>query len=85
MTPKKTSKQSNDEELYTYIKHKRNKRKSKIKVGLVRASNLRNIFYERDITKWNCELYTISKVIDHAVPSYYLEPFPETYEDVLLK
>ena len=47
--------------------------------------NIRNTFFERDTSNWTHQIHTIIKTKDDQIHSYYLEPFPETYEDALLK
>ena len=61
-------------------------RTPKFKIGgLVRTSNLSNTVSKGDATIWSYELYTITKIIDDTKPSYYLDSFPERYNEALFK
>ena len=61
-------------------------RTPKFKIGgLVRTSNLGYTVSKGDATIWSYELYTFTKIIDDTKTSYYLDSFPERYNEALFK
>ena len=49
--------------------------------GLLRTSRLSNTVSKGDATIWSYQLYTIIKIIDDTIPSYYLDSFSERYNE----
>ena len=53
--------------------------------GLLRTSRLSNTVSKGDATIWSYELYTITKIVDDTIPGYYLDSFPERYNEAFFK
>ena len=81
-TPIQASKNSNEVEVYSYLKDKREIRKPKFQLGrLVRTADIKRVFSKGDSTNWSYKLYTIPEVILDTIPSYNLNYLPERYNE----
>ena len=85
MTPIQASKKSNEKEVYSNLKDKREVRKPKFKLGqLVRTADIKRVFSKGDSTNYSYKLYTITEVIHDTIPSYRIDYLPERYNENLL-
>ena len=85
MTPIQASKKSNEKEIYSNLKDKREVRKPKFKLGqLVRTADIKTVFSKGDSTNYSYKLYTITEIIHDTIPSYRIDYLPERYNENLL-
>ena len=85
MTPTKVSKKSNEKEVYSNLKDKREIQKPKFKLGQsVRRADIKRVFSKGDSTNWSYKLYTITEVTHNIIPSYRIDYLPERYDENLL-
>ena len=71
MTPNQAGKNSNEKEVYSNLKDKREIQKPKFKLGqLVRTSDIRKVFSKVDSTNYSYKLYTKTEKIYDTIPSY---------------
>ena len=85
MTPIHASKKSNEKQVYSNLKDKREFQKPKFKLGqLVRTSDIKKVFSKGDSTNYSYKLYTITEIIHDTIPSYRIDYLPERYNENLL-
>ena len=85
MKPIDTSKKSNEKEVYSNLKDKREVRKPKFKLGrLVRTVDIKRVLSKGDSTNYSYKLYTITEVIHDTIPSYRIDYLAERYNENLL-
>ena len=79
------SKKSNEKEIFSNLKDKREVRKLKFKLGqLVRTADNKRVFSKGDSTNYKYKFYTITEVIHDTIPSYRIDYLPERYNENLL-
>ena len=85
MTPFQASKKSDEKEVFSNFKDKREVRKPKFKLGqLVRTADIKRVFSKGDSTNYSYKFYTVTEVIHDTIPSYRNDYLPERYKDNLL-
>ena len=82
MTPIQANKKSNEKEVYSNLKDKREIQKPKFQLG--RLADIKRVFSKGDSTNWNFILYTITEVIYDTIPSYRINYLPERYNENLI-
>ena len=71
--------------VYFNLQDKRKKKEPKFKLGdLVRTADIKKVFSKGDLTNWSNKLYTITQIIDDAIPSYRINYLPERYNEALI-
>ena len=86
MTPIQASRKVNEKEVYSNREDDREKQQSNYKIGQrVRTADIKRVFSKGDSTNWSCILYTKTKVIHDAIPSYRNDYLPERYNENLLR
>ena len=79
------SKNSNEQIVFPNLQDQRQKQRPNIKIGqLVKTADFKKVISKGDGTNYSNELYTISEVIHHTIPSYRLNYSPERYNQNLL-
>ena len=85
MTHIQTSKKSNEKVVYNNLRDRREKQKQNFKLGdLVKTSDIRSVFSNRDSTNYCYEIYTIAEVLHDTIPSNRINYLPERYNHNLL-
>ena len=85
MTPDQASKKSNEDEVLSDIKDKREFRKPKFNLGqLVRTADIKNVFSKGDSINWKNKLHRVNEIIHDTIPSYKINYLPERYNQNLL-
>ena len=73
-TPTQASKKSNEEEVFSNLKDKREVRKPKFKLGqLVRTADIKRVFSKGDSTNYSYRIYAITEIIQ-VIGIYYYHP-----------
>ena len=84
MIPFQASKKSNEKEVYSNLRDKREIQKPNFNLGqLVRTADIKRVFSKGDSTNYNYKLYTITEVIHDSIPSYRIDYLPERYNQNL--
>ena len=85
MTLIQASKKANEKIVYSNLQDKRVKQRPKFKLGdLARTADIKKVFSKGDSTNWSYNLYTITEVLHHTIPSYRINYLPERYNQNLL-
>ena len=85
MTPAKCTKKLNERTVFSNLQDKRQKRKTKFKLGdLVRTADIKRTFSKGDTTIWSKKLYTITQTIVDTIPSYRIKYLPGRYNENLI-
>ena len=85
MTHFQASKKSNEKEVFSNLKDKREIRKPKYKLlQLIRSADIRRVFSKGDSTNYSFKIYTITEVFNDTVPSYRKDYLPETPTEILV-
>ena len=85
MTPNQARKTSNEKEVFSNLKDKRDIQKPKFKLReLVRTADIKKVFSKGDSTNWSYKLYTITEIIHDTILSYKIDHLPERYNEILL-
>ena len=85
MTPNQASKKSNERKVYTNLQDRRDKQKTKYKLGqLVSTADIKRVYSKGGSTNYSYKLYTIAEVIHNTIPSYRIDYLPERYNENLL-
>ena len=77
-TPIQASIKVNQKEVYFNLQDRRHKQQPKFKLGqLVRTADIKRVFSKRESTMYSYKIYTITEVIQNAIPSCRLYYSPE--------
>ena len=86
VTPVEASLKTNEKVVFSNLKDKREKPKTKFKLGdLVRSADINIVFSKREFTNWSFILHTITEVIDDTILSKRINYSPERYSEILLR
>ena len=85
MTPNQASKESNERKVYFNLQDRRVRQKPKFNLGqLVRTADIKRVFSKGDSTNYSYNLYTITEILHHTIPSYRINYLPDRDNENLL-
>ena len=78
MTPIQANLKRKEEFVYKILLDERKKITPKFQINdIVRTADLKKTFSKGDTTNWSYNLYKITEIINHTIPSYHIDNLPE--------